>query len=129
MPQFVIKDGKHALMVDGAPFLILGAQVNNYSNYPGIMEKVWPAMQVLGLGLLLGVGMGVLSAGMAHAAQRGRRDFASAQAIVASRYEILGEHTVVNRARQMLGQAPLQPQQPTAWPPTPHQADQGQEPR
>lgn len=88
-----------------------------------------PAMQVLGLGLLLGVGMGVLSAGMAHAAQRGRRDFASAQAIVASRYEILGEHTVVNRARQMLGQAPLQPQQPTAWPPTPHQADQGQEPR
>lgn len=48
MPQFVSKDGKHALMVDGAPFLILGAQVNNSSNYPGIMDKVWPAMQVLG---------------------------------------------------------------------------------
>ncbi len=48
MPQFVSKDGKHALMVDGAPFLILGAQVNNSSNYPGVMDKVWPAMQVLG---------------------------------------------------------------------------------
>ncbi|MCC8536574.1 DUF5597 domain-containing protein [Xanthomonas codiaei] len=48
MPQFVSKDGKHVLMVDGAPFLILGAQVNNSSNYPGIMDKVWPAMQMLG---------------------------------------------------------------------------------
>ncbi|GAA1394559.1 general stress protein [Luteococcus peritonei] len=95
------------------------------------------AMQNLGLGLLMGLGMGVLSAGMAHAAQGGRRDFASAQAIVASRYEVLGEHTVVNQARQMLGQAPLQPQAPTTWPPTPHDAgpsgsqsvDQSQEPR
>ncbi len=48
VPQLVSKDGKHALLVDGAPFLILGAQVNNSSNYPAALEKVWPAMQVLG---------------------------------------------------------------------------------
>lgn len=89
-----------------------------------VMMLFMPAlgtMQALGFGMLMGIGMGVLTAGMAHAASRGRRDFSSAQAIVASRYEVLGEHTVVNQARQMLGQAPLQPQQPTTWPPTPHQ--------
>ncbi|WP_425510866.1 DUF5597 domain-containing protein [Xanthomonas bonasiae] len=48
IPQLVSKDGKHALLVDGAPFLILGAQVNNSSNYPAALEKVWPAMQFLG---------------------------------------------------------------------------------
>ncbi|MEE7547468.1 DUF5597 domain-containing protein [Xanthomonas sp. Kuri4-1] len=48
MPQFVSRDGRHALMVDGAPFLILGAQVNNSSNYPAALAQVWPAMQALG---------------------------------------------------------------------------------
>jgi beta-galactosidase GanA len=48
IPQFVSKDGKHALLVDGAPFLILGAQVNNSSNYPATLEQVWPAIQVMG---------------------------------------------------------------------------------
>ncbi|MBN6152256.1 DUF5597 domain-containing protein [Xanthomonas sp. AmX2] len=48
IPQFVSKDGRHALLVDGEPFLILGAQVNNSSNYPAALEQVWPAMEVLG---------------------------------------------------------------------------------
>ncbi|QNH12723.1 DUF5597 domain-containing protein [Xanthomonas sp. SI] len=48
IPQLLSKDGKHALLVDGAPFLILGAQVNNSSNYPAALDKVWPAMQFLG---------------------------------------------------------------------------------
>ncbi len=47
MPELTSKDGKHALLVDGAPFLILGAQVNNSSNYPAALESVWPAMAVL----------------------------------------------------------------------------------
>ncbi|HBK47245.1 MAG TPA: glycoside hydrolase, partial [Xanthomonadaceae bacterium] len=47
IPQLVSKDGKHALLVDGAPFLILGAQVNNSSNYPGALEDVWPAIEEL----------------------------------------------------------------------------------
>ena len=33
-----------ALMVDGAPFLILGGQANNSSNYPAALGKVWPAI-------------------------------------------------------------------------------------
>jgi len=31
MPRLVQRDGRYALMVDGAPFLVLGAQVNNCS--------------------------------------------------------------------------------------------------
>jgi beta-galactosidase GanA len=47
LPRFVEKDGRHALMVDGAPFLMLGMQVNNSSNYASQMPKVWPAVKVL----------------------------------------------------------------------------------
>ena len=48
IPQLVSKDGKHALLVDGKPFLILGGQVNNSSNYPEALKHVWPAMKMLG---------------------------------------------------------------------------------
>ena len=47
VPKLVSKDGRHALLVDGAPFLILGAQVNNSSNYPAVLDEVWPAIDVL----------------------------------------------------------------------------------
>lgn len=47
IPQVVTKDGRHALLVDGAPFLVLGAQVNNSSNYPAALDDVWPAIEVL----------------------------------------------------------------------------------
>ena len=30
-----------ASMVDGAPFLMLGVQVNNSSNYPAMLPDVW----------------------------------------------------------------------------------------
>ena len=43
-PQFVERDGRHALMVDGAPFLVLGAQVHNSSNSAQTLKKVWPAI-------------------------------------------------------------------------------------
>ena len=48
MPRLVTKDGRHALMVDGAPFLMLGAQVNNSSAWPSQMAKVWPTIEKLG---------------------------------------------------------------------------------
>jgi beta-galactosidase GanA len=48
MPKLVEKDGRHALLVDGRPFLILGGQVNNSSAWPAIMPKVWPAIEALG---------------------------------------------------------------------------------
>jgi hypothetical protein len=47
LPRLVEKDGRYALMVDGAPYLILGAQVNNSSAWPAMLPKVWPAMEAL----------------------------------------------------------------------------------
>lgn len=46
--HLVQRDGRHALMVDGAPFLMLGAQVHNSSNWPGALDKVWAAVKDLG---------------------------------------------------------------------------------
>ncbi|MDR7267425.1 beta-galactosidase GanA [Pelomonas saccharophila] len=47
LPRVASRDGRHALMVDGAPFTILGAQVHNSSNYPEALQKVWPAIKDL----------------------------------------------------------------------------------
>jgi hypothetical protein len=44
MPQVVTTNGRHALFVDGAPYLILGAQAHNSSGWPGTLPKVWAAM-------------------------------------------------------------------------------------
>ena len=43
-PRLVQRDGRHALIVDGKPFTILGAQVHNSSSYPQALKKVWPAV-------------------------------------------------------------------------------------
>jgi hypothetical protein len=47
IPRLVKKDGRYALFVDGAPYFILGAQVNNSSGWPGVLPKVWPAMEYM----------------------------------------------------------------------------------
>jgi len=47
MPRLVRRDGRFALMVDGRPFLVLGAQANNSSNYPAMLPMVWPAIERL----------------------------------------------------------------------------------
>lgn len=47
MPKVVEKDGHWALMVDGAPYLMLGVQVNNSSAWPGMLPEVWPAAERL----------------------------------------------------------------------------------
>jgi hypothetical protein len=47
IPHFVHKDGRYAFFVDGAPYLMLGAQVNNSSGWPSALPKVWPAMEFL----------------------------------------------------------------------------------
>lgn len=44
LPRLVESAGKHALLVDGAPFLILGAQTNNSSNYASVLPDVWPVI-------------------------------------------------------------------------------------
>jgi beta-galactosidase GanA len=44
MPRIVGSHGRYELLVDGKPYLILGAQVNNSSNYPATLPQVWPAI-------------------------------------------------------------------------------------
>jgi beta-galactosidase GanA len=45
IPSLVTKEGRHALMVDGKPYLILGAQTNNSANYPAALKDVWPTLE------------------------------------------------------------------------------------
>jgi beta-galactosidase GanA len=47
LPMLVSKNGRHALIVDGAPYLMLGTQVNNSSAWPAMLPKVWPAVEQL----------------------------------------------------------------------------------
>ena len=44
MPQLQSSHGRYQLVVDGKPYLVLGAQVNNSSNYPATLPQVWPAL-------------------------------------------------------------------------------------
>jgi beta-galactosidase GanA len=47
LPRVVDSSGRHELLVDGAPFLILGGQTNNSSNYPAMLPEVWPVIDAL----------------------------------------------------------------------------------
>lgn len=47
LPHLIEKDGRHALIVDGKPFLMLGAQSNNSSTWPATLPKVWSAIEKL----------------------------------------------------------------------------------
>src|ERR1022692_935873 len=47
IPQIVKKDGRFALMVDGAPYFMLGAQAHNSSGWPAMLPTVWPAIEAL----------------------------------------------------------------------------------
>ncbi len=47
LPQLVQRDGRHGLLVDGKPYLVLGAQVNNSSAWPEMLPKVWPAIRFI----------------------------------------------------------------------------------
>lgn len=44
-PKVVEKDGRFAFMLDGAPFLILGGQINNSSGWPATLPDVWPFIE------------------------------------------------------------------------------------
>lgn len=47
MPQIVSKDGHHALLIDGKPFFMLGGQAHNSSGWPGMLPKVWSAIEAM----------------------------------------------------------------------------------
>jgi hypothetical protein len=44
MPRIASSHGRYELLVAGKPYLVLGAQVNNSSNYPAMLPAVWPAL-------------------------------------------------------------------------------------
>ncbi len=46
-PRLVTQNGRHALLVDGAPYLVLGAQIGNSSAWPAVLPQVWPALEAL----------------------------------------------------------------------------------
>src|ERR1700754_3342170 len=52
MSKIIEKNGHHALLVDGKPFFMLGAQVHNSSAWPGMMPKVWEAAAQMHLNTL-----------------------------------------------------------------------------
>jgi beta-galactosidase GanA len=45
LPTLVHSGGRYALMVDGAPYLMLGAQIHNSSSWPAAMPGVWSAIE------------------------------------------------------------------------------------
>ena len=52
MPKLVEVHGRATLMVDGAPYFLLGAQVDNSSGWPDRLKAVWPAAEALRLNTL-----------------------------------------------------------------------------
>ncbi|WP_435770227.1 general stress protein [Nocardioides sp. SYSU DS0651] len=55
---------------------------------------------------LIGALFGVIFTLAGYAATRGRRDFSSVSSVVATRYEVLVEHKVAARARELLAELP-----------------------
>jgi beta-galactosidase GanA len=47
VPSLVQNDGRYALFVDGAPYLMLSAQSNNSSDWPATLPEVWAAIEYL----------------------------------------------------------------------------------
>jgi len=52
MPHFVQKAGRHALLVDGSPYLVLGGQCGNSSAWPSQLPGVWSAVERMGANTL-----------------------------------------------------------------------------
>lgn len=47
IPQLIRNGDKYTFLVDGKPFLILGAQVGNFSAFPDRMERAWPKFKAM----------------------------------------------------------------------------------
>ena len=69
---------------------------------PGVRSFLALLLSSLAIGIALGIGF----AAAAYAMSRGKRDFTSVTQTVATKYEVLCEHKVAARAREMLLQAP-----------------------
>jgi hypothetical protein len=80
--------------------LFIGLLVGLFTRGP-----VWIGL-IIG-GLLIGALWGAVFGFASHAATRGRRDFSSAQSLVASRYDIIARGGHAEQARSILQQAGL----------------------
>jgi hypothetical protein len=67
-------------------------------------------------GLVIGAAWGAIFGFVSHAATRGRRDFASAQTLVANRYDIIARGGTADQAHSILQRAGLLSQQGTTAP-------------
>lgn len=76
----------------------------------GLMLALFTPDQSLGMMLLVGLGLGIMlglvTAGLGYAMSGGKRDFNSVSQTVATKYELMAEHNVVEKARQMLMDEP-----------------------
>ena len=45
LPRIAHANGRFALEVDGSPYLVLGAQINNSSAWPATLPEVWPLIE------------------------------------------------------------------------------------
>lgn len=45
MPAIITQNGRHALLVDGKPFFIMGGQIHNSSAWPSTLPQVWLAIE------------------------------------------------------------------------------------
>lgn len=73
----------------------------------GLFNWVAPIVASLTLaayGLVIGAVLGAIFGLVAHALQRGRRDFASVRAMAPSRYQVVADADVADRARALLAQ-------------------------
>jgi len=46
-PKIITKNGRHALLVDGQPFFVLGGQAHNSSAWPGMLPRLWSAVKTM----------------------------------------------------------------------------------
>lgn len=47
MPYLAHRQGRHALIVDGAPYVVMAAQLHNSSAWPAVLPSAWPDIEAL----------------------------------------------------------------------------------
>lgn len=80
--------------------LLVGLMMSLFVDSP---SGVWA---MLLLGVVIGVGIGIITAAITYAMTKGQRDFDSVRQVVATHYEVLAEHKVAARAREIVEAMP-----------------------
>lgn len=80
--------------------LLVGLMLMFFTNGQGLLA-------LLLTGLLIGLVIGMITAAVTYAMSGGKRDFESVQEVVATHYEVLAEHKVAARARELVDEMPF----------------------